>query len=205
MRLCGDAILPCGWVLHRPPRMSCRFVRRHGVAHLSNLAVVPAARREGIGRQLLEAGEAVAVDWGCRSVALHVDPSNTPAFQVEDGDAGWLGSLLPCCRGMGGTHCMLKGNAGTGQYCTCGEVQGVPGTVNAAWHQLSSAPRAPTSTPPIGPHASPHPRLLTQMYQQSGYRVVAKQPLWQQLLEGRSTALVLMMRRLPSAKGASLA
>lgn len=61
-----------------------RFARRRGIAHLANLAVVPSARRLGIGRQLLESAEALAAEWGCRSIALHVDPTNTPAVQMYE-------------------------------------------------------------------------------------------------------------------------
>jgi GNAT superfamily N-acetyltransferase len=36
-----------------PPLPSCREVPRSGIAYLSNLAVAPCSRREGIGRKLL--------------------------------------------------------------------------------------------------------------------------------------------------------
>lgn len=53
------------------------------MAHLSNLAVAPSAQRRGLGRRLLAAAEEQAAAWGCRSVALHVDPTNTAAVAVS--------------------------------------------------------------------------------------------------------------------------
>jgi len=93
-----------------------REVRRQGIAYVSNLAVAPQAQRQGIGAQLLERSEALAAAWGCRSVALHVDPENVPAVEL---------------------------------------------------------------------------------YRRAGYRFVMKQPEWQRFVEGRATALSLMMRALP--------
>ncbi|KAK9806312.1 hypothetical protein WJX72_009686 [[Myrmecia] bisecta] len=70
---------------HIPPRRvvlpgQVGFTRRRGLAYLSNLAVVATARRSGVARRLLREAERVAfTDWGCRALALHVDPDNTPA------------------------------------------------------------------------------------------------------------------------------
>jgi len=42
-----------------------------GVAYLSNVAVLPSARRRGVARKLVEAAEALASSWGCTSIGLH--------------------------------------------------------------------------------------------------------------------------------------
>ena len=57
-------------------------VRRHHLAYISNLAVHPSARRKRIGLQLVREAEEVAATWGCRSVALHVDPGNEAAVNL---------------------------------------------------------------------------------------------------------------------------
>ena len=59
-----------------------RDKKRRGMAYLSNLAVSPAAQRKGLGARLLQEAEELALQWGCRSVALHVDPGNTPAVEL---------------------------------------------------------------------------------------------------------------------------
>ncbi|KAI3434947.1 hypothetical protein D9Q98_003001 [Chlorella vulgaris] len=64
------------------PNGTVREVPRTGIAYLSNLAVAPCTRRAGIGRTLICEAERVALSWGCRSVALHVDPSNTAAVEM---------------------------------------------------------------------------------------------------------------------------
>lgn len=75
---------------HIPPKRrivnggSIREVPRKRMAYLSNLAVAPTARRLGIGRELLRRAETVALSWGCRSVALHVDSSNRPAVELYE-------------------------------------------------------------------------------------------------------------------------
>ena len=75
---------------HIPPKRqvvnggSIREVPRKGMAYLSNLSVAPGSRRKGIGRELLLRAEAVALQWGCRSVALHVDPTNRPAVELYE-------------------------------------------------------------------------------------------------------------------------
>jgi ribosomal protein S18 acetylase RimI-like enzyme len=91
-------------------------VRREGIAYVSNLAVSPAAQRRGVGGRLLSAGERLAAEWGCRSVALHVDPGNIPAVEL---------------------------------------------------------------------------------YRRCGYRKAGRQPEWQRVIEGRPTALTLMIKVLP--------
>ena len=107
---------------HIPPKRSninggyIREIPRRKMAYLSNLAVAPTALRRGLGLRLLEKAEDMAVSWGCRTMTLHVDPSNVPAVQL---------------------------------------------------------------------------------YKNSGYRFVAKQPEWQRILEQRQTALTLMLKVLP--------
>lgn len=58
---------------------------RARMAYLSNLAVSPRARRRKVGLALLRRAEAVAVEWGCRSMALHVDPENEAAVRLYEG------------------------------------------------------------------------------------------------------------------------
>lgn len=69
---------------HVPPRRArvaggSRAARRRGLAYVSNLAVAPEARRQGVGLELVRRAEATAAAWGCRAVALHVDPDNAAA------------------------------------------------------------------------------------------------------------------------------
>ncbi|CAL8466637.1 g6173 [Coccomyxa elongata] len=52
---------------------------QENVAYISNLAVSPAARRMGVGEELLKAAEKVAMEWGCKSICLHCDPLNEAA------------------------------------------------------------------------------------------------------------------------------
>ncbi|EIE26357.1 acyl-CoA N-acyltransferase [Coccomyxa subellipsoidea C-169] len=55
------------------------YQRPEDVAYISNLAVSPAARRLGVGEELLTAAEKVAKDWGCKMICLHCDPFNEAA------------------------------------------------------------------------------------------------------------------------------
>jgi ribosomal protein S18 acetylase RimI-like enzyme len=56
---------------------------RKPMAYISNLAVCPSQRRAGIGRSLVLAAESLAVqEWGARCCTLHVDPTNTAAYQL---------------------------------------------------------------------------------------------------------------------------
>ena len=53
-----------------------------GIAYLSNVAVLPSARRLGVACHLVAAAEALASTWGARSVGLHCNPNNTAAVQL---------------------------------------------------------------------------------------------------------------------------
>lgn len=75
----GDFVPP---KRRRMPNGTVREVRRPGIAYLSNLAVAPCSRRGGIGTLLVREAEQAAAQWGCRSVALHVDPGNTAAVEM---------------------------------------------------------------------------------------------------------------------------
>jgi len=46
-------------------------------------------------------------------------------------------------------------------------------------------------------HVDPNNVPAVELYKNSGYRFVAKQPEWQRVLEGRQTGLVLMLKVLP--------
>ncbi|KAL4516798.1 hypothetical protein Ndes2437B_g00905 [Nannochloris sp. 'desiccata'] len=74
---------------HIPPKRSninggyIRELPRKKMAYLSNLAVAPTAQRRGLGLKLLQKAEEMASrEWGCRTMTLHVDPSNTPAVEL---------------------------------------------------------------------------------------------------------------------------
>lgn len=58
------------------------WIRRNGVAYLSNVAVAPTARRRGVARQLVQHAARVAAGWGCRSIGLHVSPDNAAALAL---------------------------------------------------------------------------------------------------------------------------
>eukprot|EP00890_Picochlorum_soloecismus_P005064 jgi/Picsp_1/5559/NSC_02918-R1_acyl- n-acyltransferases-containing protein len=56
---------------------------RRVMAYISNLAISPKNRRKGIATRLVAAAEQHAAGhWHCRSIALHVDPSNHPAYKL---------------------------------------------------------------------------------------------------------------------------
>lgn len=70
---------------HVPPQrvFGSKSLRpRREVAYLSNLAVDPAYRGLGLAKRLVEEAERMAAKWGCRSVALHCDPTNKPAMRL---------------------------------------------------------------------------------------------------------------------------
>jgi ribosomal protein S18 acetylase RimI-like enzyme len=67
---------------HLPPNKYTNKPRKD-IAYLSNLAVHPSYRKSGVGRMLLVAAEKLARDaWGCRCIALHVDPDNSAAVEL---------------------------------------------------------------------------------------------------------------------------
>ncbi|OKH18838.1 hypothetical protein NIES593_21605 [Hydrococcus rivularis NIES-593] len=53
-----------------------------GFPYISNLAVSPTHRRQGIARKLLLACEQIAREWGCQAVSLHVLENNYPAKRL---------------------------------------------------------------------------------------------------------------------------
>ena len=55
-----------------------------GVAHIAQLAVDPAARGRGLGRQLLDAAAAAAAENGCTALTLLVSVSNAPAIALYE-------------------------------------------------------------------------------------------------------------------------
>jgi len=56
---------------------------RKKMAYLSNLAVSPGQRRAGIGSSLVLAAEKIAAEeWNATCCTLHVDPTNTAAYEL---------------------------------------------------------------------------------------------------------------------------
>jgi len=68
---------------------------RHDTAYVSNLAVTSQGRRLGIGSLMMDEAEAVAREWGCRSIALHCDPENHAARSLYFGRGYRDGSAKP--------------------------------------------------------------------------------------------------------------
>lgn len=58
-----------------------RYERRK-IGYISNLVVRSEYRRQGIGKQLLDAAERCAMDWGCRSIGLHCAADNKGAMSM---------------------------------------------------------------------------------------------------------------------------
>lgn len=54
------------------------------VPYMANVAVLPQARREGIGRLLVSAGEALAMSWGYEDLYCRVDRPNFDARRLYD-------------------------------------------------------------------------------------------------------------------------
>ncbi len=65
--------------------VSVRRVGRHQQPYLSNLAVLPRWRRQGIARQLLLGAEGVVQVWGYAKLHLHVVEENHPARRLYEG------------------------------------------------------------------------------------------------------------------------
>lgn len=53
-----------------------------GRAYVSDLAVLPSHRRQGVATELMVHCETIARDWGCRDVYLKVEPSNDVALAM---------------------------------------------------------------------------------------------------------------------------
>jgi ribosomal protein S18 acetylase RimI-like enzyme len=62
--------------------ISLRAMAHGKYPYLSNLAVLPEWRRQGIARQLLLSAEEVVQKWGYRRLQLHVLEDNLPAQQL---------------------------------------------------------------------------------------------------------------------------
>ncbi|KAJ7269974.1 hypothetical protein O6H91_15G054600 [Diphasiastrum complanatum] len=68
------------------PRQKRTGRRRMGIAYISNVAVRMNYRRKGIAKKLVQEAEMVAREWGCRSIALHCDISNSGAVALYRGE-----------------------------------------------------------------------------------------------------------------------
>ena len=66
--------------------------------YISNFAVSPNYRRQGIGRQLLNRCEQVAQAWNCQDLALHVLEDNQPARQLYFNSGFQLHRIEPSWR-----------------------------------------------------------------------------------------------------------
>jgi ribosomal protein S18 acetylase RimI-like enzyme len=53
--------------------------------YISNLAVCPGYRRQGVARRLLQAAEQLTLDWGFGDLSLHVMADNNQARQLYQG------------------------------------------------------------------------------------------------------------------------
>mmetsp|Transcript_7770 Transcript_7770/g.15888 ORF Transcript_7770/g.15888 Transcript_7770/m.15888 type:complete len:349 (-) Transcript_7770:142-1188(-) len=58
--------------------------RRPPWPYMANLAVIPSARRRGIGNMLVAEAESLVVDWGFRELLLKVETSNVVAMEFYD-------------------------------------------------------------------------------------------------------------------------
>lgn len=72
--------------------------------YISNLAVASESRRLGVGTQLLQACEQMALDWGYQEIRLHVLDRNEPAkqlycsngYQISQIESNWGGFWFDC-------------------------------------------------------------------------------------------------------------
>ncbi len=69
-------------------------------AHLEALAVAVGAEGRGVGKQLLGAAEACAIEHGAQTITLHVFTSNTRARRLYEG-AGFDGELMRYIKPIG--------------------------------------------------------------------------------------------------------
>lgn len=78
-----------------------------GIAYVSNVAVLPAARRRGLARTLMAEAERIATEWGCRSVGELYMRTRIRGFQdsAPSSDGQELKRNCPCglCRTPGMT------------------------------------------------------------------------------------------------------
>lgn len=63
--------------------------------YLSNLAVCPGYRRQGVARHLLQAAEQLTLDWGFGELSLHVMADNSQARQLYQGMGYQLHRIEP--------------------------------------------------------------------------------------------------------------
>ncbi|MBE9195703.1 GNAT family N-acetyltransferase [Synechocystis sp. LEGE 06083] len=78
------------------------FTRPKTTAYISNLAVSPQHRRLGIAKQLIQKCEAIADQWQCRRLSLHVMENNlgaqnlyqTLGFIYQEAEWSWRAWLL---------------------------------------------------------------------------------------------------------------
>lgn len=68
------------------------------VAYLEGWYVVPGARRRGIGRRLVEAGEAWSRDQGCTELASDADAENTTSIVAHQAVSFQDAGLVRCFR-----------------------------------------------------------------------------------------------------------
>lgn len=74
-------------------RLQPEFMSREPSAHLEAIGVSPVADGHGVGRRLLAAAEAAALDRGACSMTLHVFANNERARSVYE-RTGYAGELL---------------------------------------------------------------------------------------------------------------
>jgi len=78
----GDLVPPRSLDASRDGAMG--WYNREGIAYVSNVAVLPEARGQGIAQQLMEEAHLLAQSWGCRAVGLHCNQKNSPAVRLYE-------------------------------------------------------------------------------------------------------------------------
>ncbi|KXZ52446.1 hypothetical protein GPECTOR_9g490 [Gonium pectorale] len=102
------------------------WYRREGYAYVSNVAVLPAARRRGVARQLMAAAEALAAEWGCRAVGLHCNPKKAAPWALY-GSLGYRDSgvvepaFMPYLQGRPPDRCSFLVKLAPGWAEACAE------------------------------------------------------------------------------------
>ncbi|KAG2489807.1 hypothetical protein HYH03_011756 [Edaphochlamys debaryana] len=87
------------------------WYRREGYAYISNVAVLPSARRRGVARQLMAEAEALAKSWGCRAIGLHCNPKKTAPWNLYTQQLGFRPSgvvepaIMPYLQGRPPDRC----------------------------------------------------------------------------------------------------